>query len=295
MDTQNDLSAPENFITSPHPANSDTAVPYLMGYSPEEYARLMRQATLFDHVTTYLFQQAGLQPGMTVVDLGCGVGDSAFVAREIVGPTGAVTAVDRDPQALALAERRAQERGYANITFRQASIETGDFGTAAQFDAVVGRFFFLYITDADLPRVLTQIRQQLRPQGIVALHESDLQHKMMPMGNTFATLHQLWQVLFAQLAVAPQMSVRLYRALQRHDFTSLNLIQLEQLGGGPDFPGYQYYEDLILGAAPLLKHYGLAQGDDLQNIAQQLRQEALTLDAIVSLKVNGLIWGRTPA
>jgi ubiquinone/menaquinone biosynthesis C-methylase UbiE len=55
------------------------AVEYILGHSPDELRRLMLQADVLRPITERLLKEAGLKPGMRVLDLGCGAGD--VVAR----------------------------------------------------------------------------------------------------------------------------------------------------------------------------------------------------------------------
>ena len=85
---------------------------YVVGRSEGEARRLERQAELFELPTRRLFEAAGISSGMKVLDLGSGAGDVAFLAAELVGPTGRVVGVDLDPGgrgacACACAERQA--------------------------------------------------------------------------------------------------------------------------------------------------------------------------------------------
>ena len=83
--------------------------PSRRGRAPDSAGRL------FDPLTRRLLRQAGLAPGMRVLDLGSGAGNVARLARELVGPDGSVVGVERDPAAAALARQRTDE---ANIEFR---------------------------------------------------------------------------------------------------------------------------------------------------------------------------------
>ena len=59
---------------------------YALGRSPQEYARLARQAEIMKPMTRRLFADAGILPGMTVLDLGSGAGDVAMLLAEMLGP-----------------------------------------------------------------------------------------------------------------------------------------------------------------------------------------------------------------
>ena len=55
-------------------------------------------------------QKAGVQPGMTVLDLGSGAGFDAFLAAHVVGPTGRVIGVDMTPEMVEKAREHAAQR-----------------------------------------------------------------------------------------------------------------------------------------------------------------------------------------
>ncbi len=56
---------------------------------------------------------ARLQPGEIVLDVGCGTGTLAMVARQRVGEIGRVAGIDPSPQMIARASRKAVRRGLA--------------------------------------------------------------------------------------------------------------------------------------------------------------------------------------
>src|ERR1700749_4797795 len=96
---------------------------YAMGYTEHELERLMFQARLLRPMTERLLRGAGIGPGMSGLDVGCGAGDVALLAAELVGPSGSVTGVDRDPRSVALAARRALSQGLSWAGFRHATVQ----------------------------------------------------------------------------------------------------------------------------------------------------------------------------
>src|SRR5262252_10665326 len=96
---------------------------YILGHSAPEIQRLKIQAELLRPITERLLLNAGIQPGMRILDIGCGAGEVAMLAAEKVGPSGAVVGIDRNPEVLAVARHRAQASGLPHVVFEMASAE----------------------------------------------------------------------------------------------------------------------------------------------------------------------------
>lgn len=68
-------------------------------------------------------QFANIKAGDTVVDLGSGAGNDAFVARAIVGNAGRVIGVDFTEAMIRKAQQNNAKLGFANVEFVQGDIE----------------------------------------------------------------------------------------------------------------------------------------------------------------------------
>jgi arsenite methyltransferase len=68
-------------------------------------------------------RHAVLASGETVLDLGSGAGNDAFIARHEVGPEGRVIGVDMTPEMIDKARTNAAKLGYDNVEFRLGEIE----------------------------------------------------------------------------------------------------------------------------------------------------------------------------
>ncbi len=66
---------------------------------------------------------AGMKPGDTVLDLGSGAGNDAFIARRIVGEQGRVIGVVMTEAMLERANANLQKTGFRNVEFRFGDIE----------------------------------------------------------------------------------------------------------------------------------------------------------------------------
>jgi ubiquinone/menaquinone biosynthesis C-methylase UbiE len=94
-----------------------------------------------------------------VVDVATGIGDPALDVARRVGPAGRVIAADQSTAMLALAEKRARERGLTNVEFRELDANEYDFpqGTV---DAVVCRWGLMFLSD--LTDALGRMRRSLK-------------------------------------------------------------------------------------------------------------------------------------
>ncbi len=92
----------------------------MLGSESAEIRRLDAQAESIAAPTDVLLRAGGIQAGMSVLDLGTGLGHVAFALAGLVGPAGSVLGVDQDPRLLALAEERGAVAGLANVRFAQA-------------------------------------------------------------------------------------------------------------------------------------------------------------------------------
>jgi SAM-dependent methyltransferase len=97
-------------------------------------------------------KEAGLKPGMRVLDLGCGAGDVAMLAADLVGPKGRVVGIDRSAEALDLKSEplpRVPPMGGKRIdrpgAFMEptilADIKPGDHAFREEFFGPVALFF----------------------------------------------------------------------------------------------------------------------------------------------------------
>src|SRR6476661_4944335 len=115
-------------------------------------------ASALEPFTRKLFKEAGLTPGMRVLDLYSGSGDVAFLAREMVGLAGMVVGFDSSPAVVAYARERAAYRDFKNVEFIEGDFDNLSF--VGEFDAVVGRLVLMYRRnpEADLRAVLRFVR-----------------------------------------------------------------------------------------------------------------------------------------
>jgi demethylmenaquinone methyltransferase/2-methoxy-6-polyprenyl-1,4-benzoquinol methylase len=107
--------------------------------------------------------RAGLAPGMSVADVGCGTGIASALARDIVGPGGHVISID--PSAGMLAEAVRSGRAAAPVLGKAEALPLGD----ATVDFLCMSFALRHV--ADLHTTFAEYLRVLRPGGRLLLLE----------------------------------------------------------------------------------------------------------------------------
>lgn len=107
-----------------------------------------------------MLDEATLQPGMRVLDLGAGTGDTTIDAARRVGPTGSVLAVDISQAMLDILAEEAGKAGLTNITTLAGDAATLDLPSAS-FDAAISANCIQFIPDVGA--ALRAVQRALRP------------------------------------------------------------------------------------------------------------------------------------
>ena len=105
---------------------------------------------------------AKLKEGNTVVDLGSGAGNDAFIARKVVGSSGKVIGIDFTPAMVQKARENADKLGFNNIEFRQGDIEDMPL-TSNIADVVVSNCVLNLVPNKH--KVFSEIYRILKPGG----------------------------------------------------------------------------------------------------------------------------------
>jgi ubiquinone/menaquinone biosynthesis C-methylase UbiE len=114
----------------------------------------------------HLLDLAELQRGERVLDLGSGSGMDAFVAAQLVGPTGTVLGVDMTAEQLAKARALRDRAGLDHVTFCEGYVEDPPV-EAGSVDVVISNGVINLVPDKR--RVFRAVARALRPGGRLAL------------------------------------------------------------------------------------------------------------------------------
>jgi len=240
-------------------------------------------------VARRVLAEAGLAPGMSVADFGCGVGATTRMLAEMVGPTGHVTGIDMSAAQLEEARGLCEADGIQNATFVEASAY--DTGLPRDsFDLAYCRFLLLHLTDP--ARGLREMRDVLKPGGLLVVEDGNL----MAAGSEPRSGQHWFPDLFGRLGpmrgVDYGVADRLFHLVRDAGFPKPDVIFHQ--------PAAAYGEDRLLlqlsveEIGPACVESGLLTEDELKNVLAEMQVASDDPDVLVMMPRMSLVWARKP-
>ena len=260
-----------------------------------EEERLTLQAQGFlDRLSERVLREAGLEPGMRVLDLGSGMADHALLAARIVGPGGYVVGVERDPGTLAAARGRLDRLGATNVEVVQGDVTALDAVPGAPWDAVIGRLVLHYVPEP--AAALRSAAAVVRPGGLLVGLEFDflgmVSHPPVPLYDWIAVL--MFE-LFLRLEAHPRMGLELRPAFLAAGLAEPTVRAESALGGASDDSILTVVAQTLRSMAPAMEATGVATAAelDLDTVEARLRAEVAETGGVVCSPTLVGAWART--
>ena len=265
---------------------------YALGHTDRELVRLEAQARLVDPITRRFFRDAGIAPGMRVLDVGSGAGDVAFLAAEMVGSSGEVVGADPGRAALVVARRRAAERSIGSVTFHDG--DPAEMKFDRPFDAVVGRYVLMFMPDPVV--ALRKLIGLLKPGGVVVFHEVDLTDaRSHPPASTFDQCFRWNEATLRLCGADTQMGLKLHATFLAAGLPAPTMRLEAAIGGGGFSEGPAFVAaELTRTLLPDLLRLGVATADEVQveTLADRMRTEIAAGNSVVARHSEIGAWTR---
>ena len=255
---------------------------YPLGYSDHEARRLAEQGVLLEDLTQDMLRRAGLQPGMHVLDIGCGVGDVSQLAARMVGPEGQVLGIDRAASSVEAARGRARSLGVTNARFKETDVTS--FDSDQRFDAIVGRLVLLFLREP--AGALQRLSRKLTPGGIMAFQEIDIpQAAQWPPSELFLQVRRWIIETFAATGNELEMGSKLYSTFVRAGLPGPELMAATRVGCGPNPFGHEHLAYVLRSLLPMAERYGIttAAQAGIDTLATRLLEDALANERVTFL------------
>jgi SAM-dependent methyltransferase len=145
-----------------------SAKDYVLGTHDEEIERLGLQHRVWRERALEAWRSAGIGPGQTVLDVGCGPGYASLDLAELVGSSGRVMAIDKSERFLGALEASCRERRIDNITTQVADLDAAEFPEIIA-DRAWCRWVLAFVKN---PRAaLARVAAALEQDGVIVVHE----------------------------------------------------------------------------------------------------------------------------
>lgn len=272
--------------------NETTPTSYILGHSASEIRRLMLQAEVLRPITARLLREAGIGRDMRILDIGCGAGDVAMLASDMVGPGGSVVGIDRSADAVAVARQRASAAGYTRAVFHADAIE--DFVDESGFDLVIGRYVLVHQTDP--VAVVRRAGELVRPGGVVAFHEVSHRHPFasLPVVPLWEQVGDWLFTLFHMVAPHHDAADKLFSIYSGAGLPPPSLFSETPVAGGPDAPHHAWIAETIRSLLPRLVQLGLASEAtvDIDTLEARLREATVAAQSQIIAHAQVCAWAR---
>ncbi|ATB33508.1 class I SAM-dependent methyltransferase [Melittangium boletus] len=272
---------------------AETRHDYVLGHSEREFERLNVQARLFEPFTERFLREAGLRPGMRVLDVGAGHGHVSVLAARLVGAEGSVVALDQSEAAVSTIERWAAARGLSHVHAVQGDLGQTRFDTP--FDAVIGRFVLMY--NPDVTGVLRHLATHLRPGGLLAFQEFDFEGaRALPESPTFTRAMTWMTDTLTRVGGHTRLGLELRRYFLDAGLPSPSLRLEASTGGDSDYLGYPLIAEVLQSMLPTMERLGVASEREVEaaTLSQRMHAEVGARGGVIVLPSLMGAWATTP-
>ena len=264
---------------------------YVLGSNPTEQRRLQQQSLDFAQQSGWLLDQAGIQPGWRVIDIGCGPRGVLDLMAARVGPSGRVVGLEQNAEHAALAETFARARGLETVTIVKGDVVGNDLPSGS-FDLAHERTVLVNVPHPEV--ALRAMVELVRPGGVVACQDPDQSARICdPPHPAWDRLTELLFEAWRRNGADPFLGRRLPRML-RHAGLEKVAVNLYALETGVNHPRRFTFLTFIDNMRQAILASGLIRAEELDQNVRTLRAHLEDPDTTVISGLFYQVWGRKP-
>ncbi|MCP4407503.1 MAG: methyltransferase domain-containing protein [Gammaproteobacteria bacterium] len=139
------------------------------GYVDAQY--LNTAAKLLEPIKHRSYELMRIEPGQTILDVGCGPGIDTIEIAQLVGETGYVIGIDQDPEMVSRADAYAIKLGLNGYVEHRISEAGALEFESDQFDTSRSERLFMHLLDPE--QALSEMVRVVKPKGWIVVVDSD--------------------------------------------------------------------------------------------------------------------------
>ena len=230
--------------------------------------------------------RAGIQLGMSVVDLGCGTGMTTQQLAWLVGPAGEVIGVDYSAAQVEQARALLPSK-LANVRFIEASATDTGLPREA-FDLVYCRFLLIHLPDPEA--ALREMRALLKPGGIIVCEDGDLSSAGSEPPSAFQEFSNLFGALGPKWGVDYTLGRSLYQMVQAASFSQVGITFNQPVFAAGE--NKRLLELSVAEAGPSFVAAGLVTEEQLDEIVAEMHRLSHDRTVLAIMPRMSQVWAR---
>jgi SAM-dependent methyltransferase len=270
----------------------DATAIYALGSSHAESARLQRQAEELAGESTALLDRAGLRPGQSAIDLGCGPRGILDLLAGRVAPGGQVIGLDANPAHTAMAVEFAAGHELGNVQVITADARHTGL-PAESLDLVHARTLLVNVPEP--AEVVAEMVRLAKPGGWVVAVEPDTEYALCyPPHPAFTRIGEIFLVVFRRNGADNAIGRRVPELFRQAGLRDVGAEVRAQMYA-PGSTRRTLRADLVRSMRAQVLEMGLATEAELDELDAAARAHLEDPRTIAIFGHLFLVWGRKPA
>ncbi len=250
--------------------------------------RLTILHNLYGPGTRRVLLEAGIEPGMCVADLGCGVGMVTELLGQLVGREGHVAGIDFSAAQLNQARKRFNS-DISNASFVEASAT--DTGLPREsYDLVYCRFVLLHLPEPE--RALREMWALLKPGGTIVCEDGDLTSAASEPASALSAFADLFGRLGPQRGLDYTLGRRLFQMVRDAGFESAEITFNQPVEARGE--NKRLLELSVAEAGPAFVQEGLITAVELEATLAAMRKAVADETIVAVMPRMAQVWARKP-